>query len=136
LPRLADLGDAAAGRTGLSIRRRQDGAADSGLPAVVDGARQLRRRHPLRGRHGASETRHRRARAPRMSPSAIAASAVAVLFALLLLRVPVWVALVLVGFFGNVALSGWQSAFALAGTAPFDVASSYTLSVVPLFILM
>ena len=58
------------------------------------------------------------------------------LFALLLLRVPVWIALILVGFFGNVIVNGWPAAFALAGTAPFDVASSYTLSVVPLFILM
>jgi C4-dicarboxylate transporter DctM subunit len=48
----------------------------------------------------------------------------------------VWIALVLVGFFGNVLVNGWPAAFALAGTAPFDVASSYTLSVVPLFILM
>ena len=32
--------------------------------------------------------------------------------------------------------SGWPARLALAGTAPFDVASSYTLSVVPLFILM
>jgi tripartite ATP-independent transporter DctM subunit len=52
------------------------------------------------------------------------------------LRVPVWIALILVGFFGNVVVNGWAAAFALAGTAPFDVASSYTLSVVPLFILM
>jgi tripartite ATP-independent transporter DctM subunit len=71
-----------------------------------------------------------------MSPPLIGVTGVFVLFALLILRVPVWVALVLVGFFGNVALAGWQGAFALAGTAPFDVASSYTLSVVPLFILM
>jgi C4-dicarboxylate transporter DctM subunit len=71
-----------------------------------------------------------------MSPSLIGAGGVVVLFALLLLRVPVWIALVLVGFFGNVLVNGWAAAFALAGTAPFDVASSYTLSVVPLFILM
>ena len=71
-----------------------------------------------------------------MSPSLIGALGVLVLFALLLLRVPVWIALVLVGFFGNVLVNGWAAAFALAGTAPFDVASSYTLSVVPLFILM
>ncbi|HVY56731.1 MAG TPA: TRAP transporter large permease, partial [Xanthobacteraceae bacterium] len=51
-------------------------------------------------------------------------------------RVPVWAALVLVGFFGNLALSGPQSAFALAGTTPFDAASAYTLSVIPLFVLM
>ncbi len=71
-----------------------------------------------------------------MSASAIGAIGIAVLFALLLLRVPVWIALGLVGFFGNVLVNGWPAAFALAGTAPFDVASSYTLSVVPLFILM
>jgi C4-dicarboxylate transporter DctM subunit len=71
-----------------------------------------------------------------MSPAFIGVAGVLVLFALLLLRVPVWVALVLVGFFGNVVLAGWPGAFALAGTAPFDVASAYTLSVVPLFILM
>src|SRR5215468_8181790 len=71
-----------------------------------------------------------------MSPSLIGVTGVLVLFALLILRVPVWIALVLVGFFGNAVLTGWPGAFALAGTAPFDVASSYTLSVVPLFILM
>ena len=71
-----------------------------------------------------------------MSPALIGAAGFAVLLALLLLRVPVWISLVLVGFFGNVVINGWPAAFALAGTAPFDVASSYTLSVVPLFILM
>ena len=71
-----------------------------------------------------------------MTPSLIGLTGVFVLFALLILRVPIWIALVLVGFVGNVTVLGWQGAFALAGTAPFDVASSYTLSVVPLFILM
>ena len=71
-----------------------------------------------------------------MSPALIGVCGVAVLFLLLILRVPVWIALVLVGFFGNVVVTGWQGALALAGTTPFDVASSYTLSVVPLFILM
>jgi tripartite ATP-independent transporter DctM subunit len=71
-----------------------------------------------------------------MSSSLIGLAGVIVLFLLLLLRVPVWIALILVGFFGNVMVNGWPAAFALAGTAPFDVASSYTLSVVPLFILM
>jgi tripartite ATP-independent transporter DctM subunit len=71
-----------------------------------------------------------------MSPQVIGLIGVSVLFTLLILRVPIWIALVLVGFFGNVTVLGWPGAFALAGTAPFDVASSYTLSVVPLFILM
>jgi tripartite ATP-independent transporter DctM subunit len=71
-----------------------------------------------------------------MSVSVIGLVGVIVLFALLLLRVPVWIALVLVGFFGNVAVKGWQGTFALTGTVPFDISSGYTLSVVPLFILM
>jgi C4-dicarboxylate transporter, DctM subunit len=71
-----------------------------------------------------------------MSNELIGATGVLVLFALLILRVPVWIALVLVGFFGNVAVNGWQGTVALAGTVPFDVSSAYTLSVIPLFILM
>ena len=71
-----------------------------------------------------------------MSPAAIGAVGVVALFAMLLLRVPVWIALTLVGFFGNVMLTGVAGSLALSGTVPFDVASSYTLSVVPLFILM
>lgn len=71
-----------------------------------------------------------------MTSSLIGVAGVFILFILLFLRIPVWIALVLVGFFGNVIALGWAGAFALAGTVPFDVASSYTLSVVPLFILM
>jgi len=57
------------------------------------------------------------------------------LFVLLLLRLPVWAALALVGFLGNVSISSWSSAVATLGQSPFDTASLYTLSVVPLFIL-
>jgi tripartite ATP-independent transporter DctM subunit len=57
------------------------------------------------------------------------------LLALLLLRLPVWAALALVGFLGNATLSSWSSAVATLGQSPFDTASLYTLSVVPLFIL-
>jgi len=62
-----------------------------------------------------------------MTPPLIGACGVAALFVLLTLRVPVWATLAVVGFFGNLALSGWTSAFALAGTTPFDTASAYTL---------
>jgi C4-dicarboxylate transporter DctM subunit len=66
----------------------------------------------------------------------IGALGVGCLFLLLFLRVPVWAALVIVGFVGNTAVGGWPSAFAILGTTPFDTASIYTLSVIPLFILM
>ena len=70
-----------------------------------------------------------------MSPTLTGLLGIGALFALLLLRVPVWAALALVGVLGNAALSGWPSALATLGQAPFDTASLYTLSVVPLFIL-
>ena len=71
-----------------------------------------------------------------MSAPLIGLTGILVLFVLLILRVPVWISLLVVGFFGNVTLLGWQGAFALAGTAPYDVASNYSLSVLPLFIVM
>lgn len=71
-----------------------------------------------------------------MSAPLIGLTGIFILLILLVLRVPVWISLLLVGFFGNAVLLGWQGAFALAGTAPYDVASNYSLSVLPLFILM
>jgi tripartite ATP-independent transporter DctM subunit len=70
-----------------------------------------------------------------VSPPLIGLCGIAALFVLLLLRLPVWVALALVGFLGNALLSNFTSAFATLGQTPFDIASLYTLSVVPLFIL-
>lgn len=58
------------------------------------------------------------------------------LFILLFLRIPVWAALILVGVVGNTIVGGWTSSFAILGTTGFDTSSAYTLSVIPLFILM
>jgi tripartite ATP-independent transporter DctM subunit len=71
-----------------------------------------------------------------MASSTIGAIGVLALFTMLFFRVPVWIALTLVGFVGNSIMSGVTPTFALAGTVPFDVGSAYTLSVLPLFILM
>jgi C4-dicarboxylate transporter, DctM subunit len=71
-----------------------------------------------------------------MASSTIGALGVLALFTMLFFRVPVWIALTLVGFIGNSIMSGVTPTFALAGTVPFDVGSAYTLSVLPLFILM
>jgi tripartite ATP-independent transporter DctM subunit len=71
-----------------------------------------------------------------MSAQWIGACGVFSLFGLLLLRIPVWAALVLVGICGNIIVAGWTSSFAILSTTPFDTASIYTLSVIPLFILM
>ena len=71
-----------------------------------------------------------------MSHQWVGACGVLALFALLFLRVPVWAALMLVGVVGNTIVGGWQSSFAILGTNAFDTSSAYTLSVIPLFILM
>jgi len=71
-----------------------------------------------------------------MDAPVIGALGVIALFVMLFLRIPVWASLTIVGVFGSVAVAGWQSALAMAGTTPFDSASAYTLSVIPLFVLM
>ena len=60
----------------------------------------------------------------------------AALLAVLFLRVPIGVALALVGVCGYAAVDGWRKALAMMGSVPFELASAYSLSVVPLFILM
>lgn len=71
-----------------------------------------------------------------MSNLAIGCIGVLVLLAILFARVPIGVALALVGFGGYVAIDGWHKAFAVIASVPFELASAYSLSVVPLFILM
>ena len=71
-----------------------------------------------------------------MNTQWIGALGVVALFVLLFLRIPVWAAMVIVGAGGNLAVGGWNSAFAILGASPFDTASVYTLTVIPLFILM
>ncbi|MCL4748081.1 MAG: TRAP transporter large permease [Burkholderiaceae bacterium] len=58
------------------------------------------------------------------------------LFALMLLRVPIAYSMLVVGFFGIGAHIGWQAALSSVGQTVFDTGFSYTLSVLPLFVLM
>ena len=55
---------------------------------------------------------------------------------LVALRMPVAVAMFVVGGFGFASLTSWPAFFNLLNTAPFGRVSSYTLSVLPLFLLM
>ena len=72
-----------------------------------------------------------------MSPETIGIIAMAGLIALILLRIPVAVALGLVGFFGYAAVDNFRNAFSdLANTPYEDMLGKYGLTVVPLFILM
>jgi tripartite ATP-independent transporter DctM subunit len=51
-------------------------------------------------------------------------------------RVPIGVALALTGICGYAAIDGWGKALSVIASVPFELASAYSLSVVPLFILM
>ncbi|MDH5750733.1 MAG: TRAP transporter permease, partial [Rhodospirillales bacterium] len=61
---------------------------------------------------------------------------IVVLLALILLRIPVAVAMGLVGFSGYVAVEGWDRAALVLGGLPRELMTGYALSVVPLFVLM
>lgn len=71
-----------------------------------------------------------------MSPELLGFLGIIALVVLILLRVQVGIALLLVGFFGYYLLSGSDVALAQLGTSAFGTASKYTLSVMPMFILM
>lgn len=71
-----------------------------------------------------------------MSDFSLGLGGVAVMLLLLFLRMPVWLALGMIGLAGNMALNGLMATKFTAGTTIFDVASNYNLSVIPLFILM
>lgn len=71
-----------------------------------------------------------------MSPLALAGVGILSLVALILVRVPVAVALGLVGAAGYAALEGLGRAGLVVGAAPAELAQAYSFSVVPLFTLM
>lgn len=58
------------------------------------------------------------------------------LLILIALRVPVAIAMGIVGIVGGIALNGWFSLGFILGSQPFVTVSPYTLSVVPLFVMM
>jgi tripartite ATP-independent transporter DctM subunit len=71
-----------------------------------------------------------------VSVAVIGILAVAGLLLLIFARVPIAIALALSGLAGYAALDGWATALKMFGTVPFQLASAYSLSVIPLFILM
>lgn len=61
---------------------------------------------------------------------------IAVLFALLLAGMPIGIALALVGCIGTAAIVGLRPAFSLLGQTYFEHSRSYSLSILPLFLMM
>jgi tripartite ATP-independent transporter DctM subunit len=66
----------------------------------------------------------------------IALAGFAVLLALILARMPIAAAMALVGVGGTAWIAGWPAALAIVRQGPFERATSYTLVVIPLFVMM
>jgi tripartite ATP-independent transporter DctM subunit len=71
-----------------------------------------------------------------MSVPVIGLLGVGFLLLLIFIRAPIAVALAVSGLLGFAAIDGWHSALKMAGLVPYTLASAYSLSVIPLFILM
>ena len=61
---------------------------------------------------------------------------VGVALVLMMVRVPIAIALGLVSLCGIIILRGPESGFGILGSAPFDFAASWTLSAIPMYLLM
>lgn len=71
-----------------------------------------------------------------MEPQAIGAAGFVLVLLLVLARVPVAIAMGAVGIGGLALLKPWKQVAFLLGTVPFEAVFPYSLSVVPLFIVM
>ena len=71
-----------------------------------------------------------------MTPTIVGLIGIGMLFALMMIRTPIALSMLLVGFFGYASLRDFNSAGALVLTESYSTVSSYTLIVVPMFILL
>lgn len=71
-----------------------------------------------------------------MTPPLIGLAGFVAVLALIAVRVPVAVSMGVVGALGFAVLNGWSGTAFVMGSAPFQAIFPYSLSVVPLFILM
>ena len=71
-----------------------------------------------------------------MSPEIIGFLGIIAILILFFLKIPVAISLIIVSLLGTTLIRGWDVAFAQLGRTPFDTSSNYSLSVIPLFILM
>src|SRR6218665_3997926 len=71
-----------------------------------------------------------------MERSVIGAIGVGLGLLLIFLRVPIGVAMGLVGLGGIAALSSWNAAFGIAKNIPYELIGDWNLSAVPMFLLM
>ncbi len=61
---------------------------------------------------------------------------IAVLLIIIFLGMPIGIVMLLIAFTGQIVVRGMNSGLLMMGTTPYAIASSYSLSVIPLFVLM
>ena len=71
-----------------------------------------------------------------MNPLIVGILGIGILFVLLALRMQIGFAMATVGFGGFLVLSNFESALGILGLEPIQTSAHYTLSVIPLFMLM
>ncbi len=71
-----------------------------------------------------------------MSPELIGVFGILLMFVLLALRLYIGIAMAVIGFIGLSAIVGFEAGVNILGVTPMAEGSSYTLSVIPLFVLM
>jgi len=71
-----------------------------------------------------------------VSPSLVGVCALAGLFVMIFLRIPVGIALGIAGTLGYMTLSGVDVTLNLLGSIPFEIGYNYDLSIIALFVLM
>lgn len=71
-----------------------------------------------------------------MDSDLVAIGGFVILFVMMFLRVPVGIAMAIVGVGGFGMLTSWSAAFRLLSQSPFSSVTDFNLSVIPMFILM
>ena len=71
-----------------------------------------------------------------MSAPLVGVAGLVALLILIGLRIPIAIAMGIVGIVGGVVLNGWVSLGFVLGSQPYTTTSSYALSVIPLFVMM
>ncbi|SDI71532.1 TRAP transporter large permease [Alloyangia pacifica] len=71
-----------------------------------------------------------------MTPLAIGIAAIAVMFVIVILGAPIGLAMIAVGFAGFSAIVGVAPALSVLKTAAFETVTSYSFTLIPLFLLM
>jgi tripartite ATP-independent transporter DctM subunit len=71
-----------------------------------------------------------------MSPETVGLLGIIVLLILIVLKMNIGLCMAAVGFFGFCFISGFESGIAMIGTTAYNTVASYSITVIPLFILM